>query len=1153
MSVISNNTLAGSSGQAAGGGGYEIERSLRFNSDDSAYLNRTPSSAGNRKTWTWSGWVKRSKFANQEFMLFGTPTSSNSFQVYFASSTYGPQDTLKIGSDTGGVYRVSDAVFRDPSAWLHLVIVANTPDATDSNRLRAWVNGVELTWSSSASITQSSDLGWNSTSQHVIGARGNPNLYYDGYLADVHFIDGQALAPTDFGEYDDNNVWQPKEYSGSYGTNGFHLDFSDGADLGNDSSGANNDWTPNNLVGQLQTGDLGMDVVTYTGNGGTQTISGLEFQPDLVWIKSRSAGYSHRLYDSIRGVSDALYPDITDSEGVNQGTNENLTGFTSDGFSLGAATGIDAINANNATFVAWAWKAGGAAVSNTDGTITSQVSANQTHGFSIVSWTGTGAAGSIGHSLNAQPAFIIVKNRDQSVSSWDTYHSAIGNTGALRLNSTSGTITASDFWNNTSPTSTVFTVSTSGSNNASGQGMIAYCWSEVAGYSKFGSYTGNGSSTGPVVTTGFEPRYLLIKRTDTTGNWIIYDSARDTTNPRENRIVANSSNAEVTSAAAGFNFLLDGFQAADSNVDINASSGTYIYMAFAAGGDGADLDSLLDTPEQRSLQTDSGSGGDVVGNYATLNPLDRRSTVVLSNGNLDVTTSTAYWSGVKGTIGVTSGKYFFEATSTGPFANKIFFGICASSVVIDPSSNVQDDLTERAKGMLIFCDDGKYQLDDNSRTSYSTSLASGDVIAVALDLDGSTVQFYKNGTALGVIDISGSPLASTTVVPFFVSFYTDTIGYFNFGQRAFAYAAPSGYKALCTANLPDPTIADGSQYFDTKLYTGNGSTQTISGLGFSPDFVWIKARTDSVAHYLGDTVRGLNYALKSNTTDVEDDDHVNGYISAATSDGFTVTAGANNSFYTNGSADQYAGWAWDAGSSTVTNTDGSISAQVRANPSAGFSIVSYTGTGSSATVGHGLNAAPQMIIIKTRNTARNWTVGHQGIASDPWTDYLTLNSDAAAGDSNTVWNDTAPTSSVFTVGTANGVNVNLETHIAYCFAPVEGYSAMGSYVGNGSTDGPFVFTRFRPAFVLIKASSAGGNWQIIDSTRSDFNLANDKLWPSQSYAENSATLGGESADNIDILSNGFKLKTSNAGTNGSGVTYIYYAVAEHPFKTSRAR
>ena len=329
---------------------------------------------------------------------------------------------------------------------------------------------------------------------------------------------------------------------------------------------------------------------------------------------------------------------------------------------------------------------------------------------------------------------------------------------------------------------------------------------------------------------------------------------------------------------------------------------------------------------------------------------------------------------------------------------------------------------------------------------------------------------------------------------------------------------------------------------DVVKYDGTGATQTISGLNFSPDFVWLKRRDSADSHQLFDIIRGATNFLGSDTTNAEQT--LATLLTSFNSDGFSI-----GSYYPSSST--FAAFCWDAGSSTVTNTAGSISSQVRANASAGFSVVTYTGNGTAgATIGHGLGVAPEMIIVKCRNVARNWTVGHQGIASDPWTDYLMLNSTAAAGDLNTVWNDTAPSSTVFTVGTSNGVNANTETHVAYCFAPVAGYSSFGSYTGNGSADGPFVFCNFRPRWIMLKKTDTVSDWWIYDTARQDYNVMGPILYPNSSSAEfaTDASIFGR-----DLLSNGFKVRNANITVNGNGSTYIYAAFAEHPFAYSRAR
>ena len=318
-----------------------------------------------------------------------------------------------------------------------------------------------------------------------------------------------------------------------------------------------------------------MDVALYTGNSGTQTISGLDFSPDLLWIKSRSAAYSHRLFDTVRGVTKALYPDLTEAEGAAQGTNENLTAFTSDGFSLGSASGIDAINNNNVTFAGWAWDGGTTTATNTDGSITSNVRANASTGFSIVTWTGqSSGSATIGHGLNAAPELIILKGRTGSVG-WTVGHESIGWTKRLQLNTTAALSTSSNYWNDTAPTNSVFT---SGANNVSNT-FVAYCFAPVAGYSAFGSYSGNGSTDGPFVFTGFRPRWILIKRIGAAASWVLHDTERSTYNVSGAELLPNDSGAEYTYTR--LDFLSNGFKARTTEAASNTSGNTYVYAAFA--------------------------------------------------------------------------------------------------------------------------------------------------------------------------------------------------------------------------------------------------------------------------------------------------------------------------------------------------------------------------------------------------------------------------------------------------------------------------------------------------------------------------------------------------------------------------------------------
>jgi len=333
------------------------------------------------------------------------------------------------------------------------------------------------------------------------------------------------------------------------------------------------------------------------------------------------------------------------------------------------------------------------------------------------------------------------------------------------------------------------------------------------------------------------------------------------------------------------------------------------------------------------------------------------------------------------------------------------------------------------------------------------------------------------------------------------------------------------------------TINKGSSYFNTKLYTGTGSSLAITGVGFQPDWVWIKDRSSAQSHWVVDVIRGADQRLQTNTTSA-DSTQVTGVTSFDT-DGFTV--GTDNS--TNGSGLNFVSWCWDANGAGVSNTAGTISSTISANTTAGFSIVSYTGTGATATVGHGLGVAPSFIIFKTRNATYNWIVWTKAFAT-PTSQYLRLNLTDAVASGNNPLNGTLPSSTVISLSSDNNVNESAKTYIAYCFAEVKGYSKFGSYTGNGSADGTFIYTGFKPAFVLVKnTTTAGTNWQIVDNKRVGYNGANHRLYPDDSAAESTT-------QTLDILSNGFKAITTNNLVNASSATYIYMAFAENPFVSS---
>ena len=329
-------------------------------------------------------------------------------------------------------------------------------------------------------------------------------------------------------------------------------------------------------------------------------------------------------------------------------------------------------------------------------------------------------------------------------------------------------------------------------------------------------------------------------------------------------------------------------------------------------------------------------------------------------------------------------------------------------------------------------------------------------------------------------------------------------------------------------------------HFNTKIFTGNGSTQSITGVGFQPDLVWVKNRDHANHNVLFDAVRGGSKVIYANLTNAE---ATASGVTAFDSDGFTL----GNDSDTNRNTNSHASWNWKANGQGSSNTDGSINTTyTSANTTSGFSISTYTGTGSAGTIGHGLGVAPAMIIVKRlTGSAEAWTVYHQSLdASAPQDKYLHLNSTDAVMDSAGMWNDTAPTTSVFSVGSTGVTNGSGGTFVAYCFAEKTGFSKFGSYTGNGNADGAFIYTGFKPAFVIIKGSSNTENWHMYDNKRDTFNPTDQALQPNTSSAEFTET------NVLDFLSNGFKLRVTGGGHNGSGVSYIYMAFSDQSIVSS---
>jgi hypothetical protein len=612
-----------------------------------------------------------------------------------------------------------------------------------------------------------------------------------------------------------------------------------------------------------------------------------------------------------------------------------------------------------------------------------------------------------------------------------------------------------------------------------------------------------------------------------------------------------SDNSAATATTIGKDYSGNGNNWTPNNISVTA---------------GVTYDSMIDTP------TPFNDGGNGRGNYAIVNPLSKATSQTnVIDGNLYAipTSGGSNWGTVFSSIAIpTSGKWYMEAVAQvyAGSGNNSSFGVVDSASFIPTNTAILYQFTtgEGFDGILAHLfNDYVAPISDGVQGTNVTGLTGTSInLMLALDVDNGKVYAGYNGTWLN----SGNPAGGTGEVASRSFSATDVVAgntawngtndqsqYFNFGQRPFTYSVPTGFKTLNTQNLPQPTIPNGASYMAATLYTGTGAAQTISnavnGVSFQPDFVWAKARSSAESHRLQDSVRGATLSLYSNLTNAEATEAQS--ITAFGSSGFTLGTGTPNT-----NAVTYVGWQWKAGGTpAVTNTNGSITSTVSANTTAGFSVVTASASGTSpVTVGHGLGVTPRLIIGKVRDVAgTNWYVYSSSFAA---TDYLVLNSTNGKATSSNIW-DVAPTSSVFTVGNPqNGWaagNAGSKLYVFYCFTEIPGYSKFGSYTGNGSSSGPFVYTEFRPRWILIKRTdSSPFSWCLVDSSRSPNNTSvnggmQNTLFPNNSNAEDTG------ADICDGLSNGFRFYQGASSFNANGGTYIYAAFAENPFKFALAR
>ena len=534
-------------------------------------------------------------------------------------------------------------------------------------------------------------------------------------------------------------------------------------------------------------------------------------------------------------------------------------------------------------------------------------------------------------------------------------------------------------------------------------------------------------------------------------------------------------------------------------------------------------------------------------NFATLNFLTSGAEAEFSQGNLRFAANTVQtYPFASSTIGFSSGKWYCEFLRE---ANAVTGGVGIFGTDLTGNGDPTTRYTYERTG-------SKYN--NASYTSYGASWGVGDVIGIAYDGSTGNVVYYKNGVSQG----TAYTIPTSAVYVFGCQSYTSgtQVDVANFGQEGsfagnktaggntdangfgnFLYSVPSGHLALCTQNLAtelSPTIDDGSKHFNTVIWSGDGTDdRSITGVGFQPDTVWYKERNNAVSHRWVDAVRGIGKELYVDLSNAEYS--ASNELQAYESDGFQI--GSDGSI--NGNNDTYVGWCWKGSNSTATNNEGSITSTTSVNTTAGFSIVTYTGNATNgATVGHGLGAIPRMVITKARDDSpSNWQVYHAGLTNYQY--YVRLNTTAAQDTGSGMSND--PTSTLLRLSQSSQNNQNGIDFVGYCFKEVIGYSKFNYYNGNGSTDGTFVYTGFRPSFFMTKPMSTTGEWTIYDNKRDTFNVADRRL-----VANDLASEYNNGNGLIDFLSNGFKMRVNHPSNNSNGVTYIYMAFAENPFVDS---
>ena len=1202
------------------------------------YLKRTPTSTGNRKVWTWSGWIKRNKL-------------SDWMRLFSTSNTSGQEGTIQLtntnrfrfideSSNPDYDYQTT-TLLRDVGNWMHLMVSIDTTAILAEHRIKLYINGKNIidnglsTESAPGDVNE--DLIINSITEHTLFARKNPSEYVVGGAFDIFLVDGQALTPDVFGFNKDGDgyisvgstqatdfrpgQWSPHsprkikteiERRGGFGVNGFYLPMNDSSNFGADFH-----TTPNSII-------------TLKGEDLPQPRNGAPTTSDAYVSQLRSDPYAANLVLAVPGISTATSANLvsnghfdTNTTGWTAGNSATLSvdsgrlkvtnGTSSAGYAYQEITvvigqrytvNLEGITGTSASNIRIGTAANSASYGNKIGS-----------GLANISLTATSTSLYVtlkpNSNTNGNNAFfdnIVVKQEDAP----RDYSADIKGSGSNKTLTPSGS--AGVGYEIPSYYGSAMNFDGSGdyfevANNddfdfGSGDFTIEY-WQNA---NSFSDNPGLG-----IWDSANNQRSWLIYNSSTNGRMRFYvsvdGSASVSINTSEPTIPTgqwihfcmerNGSNlvGYVNGVCVGINTNL-GTQSLFTPVD-PLSIGSWssndlngyiqdlrVYKGVAKYKGGFDVPKPY-IPVGFEGESWRQVSDTCKNNFATLNGTSIPSKYTVSEGNLRFTNSTSNWTGfLEGTVGFSTGKWYWE-TRANVDTDYHHIGIVGVGIT---HFNASDSYFYG----MSYQTDGRFWSEGNVGGAFATGKThanDGDIVQVAVDMNDKKMWVGINGNWID----SGNPIAGTGenfnstrgfnyqhYVPFYDSYGSSGLS-INFGQNPtfggkitagtntddngrglFSYDVPTGFLALCEVNLPTPAIADPGEHFKTVLYTGDGNGgHSITGVGFKPDLVWIKCRSNADNHTLSDTVRGPGLALYSDLTNAEHASTIR--IQSFNDDGFTT--GSSGDTNTNGRT--FCAWCWKAGGAAVANTDGSINSSVSANQTAGFSIVSYTGTGSAGTVGHGLGKRPEVVIVKRRDAATNWPMFVDGISNNT-NDLLQLNLTNATATAGNFFNSGNTTTTTFPLGTGDGqTNASGSGHIAYCWAEIEGYSKFGSYKGNGNVDGPFVYCGFKPAWIMIKPygspsdscySSGYTSWSIYDSSRSPSNddtMHQRVLFANRSYEEGKRGQGSSSGafQNLDFLSNGFKIRgNSNCETNTTSIDgFFFMAFAESPFQTANAK